>query len=213
MDKPYFRSLSSPKLEKPVSVVGLPGFGNVGKIAARLLIKFCHANIFAELYSPSFPDFVSVDSGGICHLPRYEFYTSSIGESQFIILTGNVQPSEEDIVAQYEIGDEILDFLDNYKCRYLVTTGGIPTPKSAGEVYVAATSSKLASEVVNIGAKVYGGGKIMESAGLMLGLAKKRGWEGICLLGATTGLKADRGSGFSVFKLLTKMLGIEKTGS
>src|SRR3990170_5915793 len=208
MDKPYFRYLSSPNLEKPVFVVGLPGFGNVGKIAAQLLIKFCHAQVFAELYSPSFPDFVSVDSAGICRLPRYEFYTSSVGGAQFVILTGDVQPSDEDIVAQYEICGEILDFLDGYKCRYLVTTGGIPTPKPAGEVYVAATSSKLASEIAKLGAQIYGGGKIMEAAGLMLGLAKKREWEGLCLLGATTGLKADRGSGFSVFKFLTKTLGI-----
>ena len=213
MNRPYFRSLFSPKLEEPVFVAGLPGFGNVGKIAAQLLIKFCRAKVFAELYSPSFPDFISVDSAGICHLPRYEFYTSSIGQTQFIILTGDVQPSEEDVVAHYEICGEILDFLDGYKCRYIIAAGGLPTPKPAGEVYVSATSSRLASEVANIGAQIYAGGKIMEAAGLMLGLAKNRGWDGVYLLGATTGLKADRGSGFSVFKFLTKMLRIEKAGS
>ena len=43
----------------------------------------------------------------------------------------------------------------------------------------------------------------------LLGLAKKRGFEGICLLGATTGLETDRRAAFSVFKLLMKSLGIE----
>ena len=67
MDKPYLRKLSKPTLENPIFVQGLPGFGNVGRIAAHLLIKFCDAKLFAELYSPSFPDYVSISSKG--HLP------------------------------------------------------------------------------------------------------------------------------------------------
>ncbi len=76
MDKPYFRQIFKPVLENPILVQGLPGFGNVGKVAAYLLIKFCGAKSFAELYSPSFPDYVSVNSSGICRLPRYEFYVA-----------------------------------------------------------------------------------------------------------------------------------------
>ncbi|NLD67028.1 MAG: proteasome assembly chaperone family protein, partial [Crenarchaeota archaeon] len=48
MDKPYLRKLSSPTLDNPIFVMGLPGFGNVGRIAAHLLIKFCGAKPFAE---------------------------------------------------------------------------------------------------------------------------------------------------------------------
>ncbi len=48
----------------------------------------------------------------------------------------------------------------------------------------------------------------MGATGLLLGIAKSRGWEGTCLLGATTGLKADRKAALSVFKFLMKMLGI-----
>jgi len=62
---------------------------------------------------------------------------------------------------------------------------------------------------VEKGAVLYGGGKIMGATGLLLGLAKSRGWEGVCLLGATTGIKADRGAALSVFKFLMKMLGTE----
>ena len=59
------------------------------------------------------------------------------------------------------------------------------------------------------GAVIYSKGKIMGATGLMLGLAKERGLNGVCLLGATTGFKADRGAGFSVFKFLMKALGNE----
>jgi proteasome assembly chaperone (PAC2) family protein len=76
MDKPYLREMFNPALENPVFVQGLPGFGNVGRIAAHLLIKFCEAKPFAELYSPSFPDYVSISSKGIAYLPKYEFYAA-----------------------------------------------------------------------------------------------------------------------------------------
>jgi len=201
--------LSQPKLENPVFVEGLPGFGNVGKMAARLIIEFTHANVFAELYSPSFPDYVVVNKDGLCLPPKYEFYTASLGKTQFIILTGNAQPSREDVVAHYELCDAILDFIAQYNCKFIATMAGVTTPKPAGEVYVAATSPELSAKAVEKGAVVYGGGRILGAAGLLLGLAKNRGWEGVCLLGATTGLKADRGAAYSVFKLLMRMFGSE----
>ncbi|MFQ6073955.1 MAG: PAC2 family protein, partial [Candidatus Bathyarchaeia archaeon] len=140
MDKPYFRIGFHPKLKTPVFVEGLPGFGNVGKIAARLLIEFTRAKVFAELYSPTFPDYVIVNREGICRPPRYEFYAATTGDTDFVILTGDAQPSLEDLKAHYLLCDEILEFAEQYGCRYLVTMGGMPAPKPAEEVYVAATS-------------------------------------------------------------------------
>ncbi len=207
MDKPYFRCFFEPPLEKPIFVEGLPGFGNVGKIAAQLLIEFTRAKVFAELYSPSFPDYVIVNEDGTCRPPRYEFYAASTEMNQFIILTGDSQPSLEDLLAHYDLCDEILDFAEKYGCKFIVTMGGVPTQQSGGEVYVAATSEKLALENVDKGALIYGKGRIMGATGLLLGLAKKRGWEGVCLLGATLGIRADRESALSVFKFLTKSLG------
>jgi len=100
-----------------------------------------------------------------------------------------------------------LGFAEKYGCKFIVTMGGVPTPQSGGEVYVAATSEKLALENVDKGALIYGEGRIMGATGLLLGLAKKRGWKGICLLGATTGLRADKEAALSVYKFLTKTLG------
>jgi hypothetical protein len=209
MDKPYFHMIFHPKLQNPVFVEGLPGFGDVGRIAARLFIEFTHARVFARLYSPSFPDYVIVNKNGICRPQRYEFYTAKLGEKDFIVLTGDAQPSVEDLKAHYLLCDQILDFVEKYGCRYLITMGGVPTPKPAEEVYVAATSPRLAEEIMKRGALLYGRGRIMGATGLLLGLAKNRGWQGVCLLGATTGLRADREAAFSVLKFLMKILGAE----
>jgi len=209
MDKPYFQQLFNPVLESPIFVQGLPGFGNVGKIATHLLTKFCGAKPFAELYSPSFPDYVSVNSKGICRLPKYEFYAAPMEKNDFIIMTGDTQPSFDDVVAHYELCSEILDFVEKYGCSFIVTIGGVPISEDKSQVYVAATSPRLAAEFMEKGAVIYSKGKIVGATGLMLGLAKERGLNGVCLLGATTGFGADRGAGFSVFKFLMKALGNE----
>lgn len=209
MDRLYFRQIFNPVLENPIFVQGLPGFGNVGKIAVHLLVKFCGAKPFAELYSPSFPDYVSVNSKGICHLPRYEFYAGPMEKNDFIIMTGDTQPSFDDVVAHYEVCSEILNFIEKRGCSFIVTIGGVPITEEKAQVYVAATSPRLAMEFMEKGAVIYSKGRIVGATGLMLGLAKERNLEGVCLLGATTGFKADRGAGFSVFKFLMKALGNE----
>jgi uncharacterized protein (TIGR00162 family) len=209
MDKPYFHQVSTVALENPIFVQGLPGFGNVGEIAAHLLVKFCGAKPFAELYSPTFPDYVSVNSKGICRLPRYEFYAAPMEKNDFIIMTGDTQPSFDDVVAHYEICDEILNFVQKQKPGFIITLGGVPLKEEKAQVYVAATSPRLALEFMEKGAVIYSRGRIMGATGLLMGLARERGLEGICLLGATTGFRADRGAGFSVFRFLMKALGNE----
>jgi proteasome assembly chaperone (PAC2) family protein len=209
MDKPYLREIFNPALENPIFVQGLPGFGNVGRIAAHLLIKFCSAKPFAELYSPSFPDYVSVSSKGICHLPRYEFYSAPIEKNNLVIMTGETQPSFDDVVAHYHVCAEIVDFVERLGCHFIVTMGGVPITEDKTQVYVAATSPRLATEFMEKGAVIYSKGRIVGGTGLTLALAKERNFEGVCLLGTTTGFKADRGAGFLVFKFLLKALGKE----
>lgn len=208
MDKPYFRELFNPILKSPIFVQGLPGIGNVGKIAAYLLIKFCGAKPFAELYAPFFPDYVSVDPDGVCQLPKYQFYASSMEKNDFIIMTGDTQPSFEDVVAHYDLCGDIVKFALKYDCSLVITMGGVPSSENKNEVYVAATSPRLVREFAEKGASIYRG-RIVGATGLMLGIAKENGLDGACLLGATTGFGADRGAGFSVFKLLTKALGYD----
>lgn len=203
------RKLSNPTLENPIFVQGLPGFGNVGRIAAHLLIKFFDAKLFAEMYSPSFPDYVSIDTKGICQLPHYEFYYAPMEKNNLVIMTGEIQPSFDDVVAHYDVCDSVLDFVETIGCRFIVTMGGVPIAEDKTQVYVAATSSRLATEFMEKGAVIYSKGRIVGGTGLTLALAKERKIDGVGLLGTTMGFKADKGAGFLVFKFLMKSLGKE----
>ncbi len=209
MEKPYLRELSKPNLENPTFIQGLPEFGNVGKIAARHFINTNNAKLFAELYSPSFQDYVSVNSKGICNLPRYEFYSATIDGGDFIVMSGETQPSFDDVLAHYTMSGEIVDYVQKLGCRFVITVGGVPTTAEKAQVYVAATSPRLASEFVEKGAVIYRRGRIVGGTGLTLALAKERGLEGACILGSTTGFESDKAAGLIVFKFLMKALGKE----
>lgn len=206
MDKPYFRQIFDPKLKKPVFVEGLTGLGNVGMIAARHLIESTGAKVFAELYAPYFPDYVKVNKDGTCTPPRYRFYAAKTEKTHYIILTGDSQPPMEDTLGYYDICDEILDFAEKQGSKFIITMGGLATPNPANEVYIAATSEQLAQKHVDKGTKIYSEGKIVGATGLLLALAKNRGWKGICLLGTTTGFGPERGVALLVFKTLTNIL-------
>ena len=206
MNKPYFRKLFEPQLENPIFVEGLTGLGNVGMIAARNFIESTGAKVFAELYAPYFPDYVVVKKDGTCHPPRYLFYAAKTGKSHYIILTGDSQPSMEDNLAHYDIYDEILNFVEKHGSKFIVTMGGVTTPKPGNEIYIAATSEKLAQKHLDKGVKIYSEGRIIGATGLLLGLAKRREWKGICLLGPATGFGAERGVALSLFNILINIL-------
>jgi uncharacterized protein (TIGR00162 family) len=198
--------LFEPQLKTPVFVEGLRGLGNVGMIAACHLIESTDAKLFAELYAPYFQDYVAVKKDGTCSPPRYRFYAAKTEKTDYIILTGDSQPSIEDTVAHYDLCDEILDFAEKYGSQFIVTMGGVVTTKPENDIYISATSQELAQKHASKGAQIYGEGRIIGATGLLLGLAKRRGWKGVCLLGATSGFGAERGTGLSVFKLLTSIV-------
>ena len=130
-------------------------------------------------------------------------------KNNLVIMTGETQPSFDDVLAHYQVCDEIVDFVEKLGCHFIVTMGGVPLTEEKAQVYIAATSSKLATEFMEKGSVIYSKGRIVGGTGLTLALAKERGFDGVCLLGATTGFKADRGAGFQVFKFLMKALGKE----
>jgi proteasome assembly chaperone (PAC2) family protein len=209
MDKPYLRVLSKPQLENPIFVQGLSGFGNVGRIAAHLLVNFFEAKPFAELYSPTFPDYISITSKGIACLPKYDFYYAPMEKNNLIIMSSEIQPSLDDVVAHYAICEDVLNFAESLGCKFIVTLGGVPITEDKTEIFVAATSNRIAADFVEKGGVVYSKGRIVGGTGIALALAKERALDGVCLLGTTLGFKADREAGFLVFKLLMQALGKE----
>jgi len=148
---------------------------------------------------------VFIDKKGICRPPKYEFYVSP-NSPNFVILMGDSQPALEDIPAFYELCSDILDYVSDLGCKSIITMDGAPTADPTKEIYVAATDKDLVKEYASKGAVAYKRRRIIGVSGLLLGLAKKRGLKGVCLLGSTSGFTADREAAFRVYRFLRKVM-------
>ncbi len=206
-----------PQLKDPALVVGLPGIGNIGRVAAGYLIKEMKAKKFAQLYSEHFFPFVVLHkSYQVRLLKNYFYYYKAQKPSQrdLIFLTGDCQSQSPH--GHYEVAEKILDFVAKYGVKNVFTIGGLATgemerkPKAYGSV----THKELVEQYKNAGIEFEVGkrvGYIVGAAGLLLGLAKEKGMKGVCILGETSGfpIVTDPKAAEIVLKSLTKILKID----
>src|SRR5947209_18278072 len=107
MDNIVIRYLDHPKLEDPIFIEGLPGIGNVGKLAAEHLKDELKGVQSAEIFSKYFPPQVLVQDDGQVKLVNNEMhYVRQNNETDLIRLTGDYHGLTTE--GQYELSDFIL---------------------------------------------------------------------------------------------------------
>ena len=82
----------SPILKSPVLIEGLPGIGNVGKVAVDFIIEEVGAEKMCEIFSYKLPHSVFVNDANLVELPSISLYSKRIKKKDFIFLAGDVQP-------------------------------------------------------------------------------------------------------------------------
>ncbi len=179
-----------PKLKNPVLIEGLPGIGNVGKISADFIIDEIKAKKLYDIFSYSFPHSVFVAENNLVELPSISIYYKKLKKNDLLILSGDVQPTDEE--SCYEFCEKILDIAKEYKCRQILTLGGIglhSEPKQP-KVYCTGNTKNSVKDFKNgfkVNEKLFGVvGPIIGVSGLLLGLAKRRNIEAVSLLAETS---------------------------
>jgi uncharacterized protein (TIGR00162 family) len=208
---------SRPKLKDPVFIEGLPGVGNVGRIAAGYLAEQIGAVKFAELMSSHFMPFVLLHQSSAVHVLKNEFYywkAKKSGQRDLIILIGDSQSIDPE--GHYEVAEEILKYVSKLGAKEMFTLAGLSIgektkkPKVIGAVSDPKLIKKYAKSGVDFdaGSRV---GTIVGASGLLIGLGKYYNMEGVCLLGETVGLPIipDPKSAEEILNVLTRMLGIK----
>jgi uncharacterized protein (TIGR00162 family) len=209
--------LEKAKLKNPILIEGLPGVGNIGRVAVGYMIAEMKAKEFAQLYSKHFFPFVMLHDEYQLHLLKNQFsYWKAKKKTQrdIIFLTGDCQSLSPH--GHYEVVEAILDFVQKLGVKEIITIGGLATGELEKDPQIlgSATSEKIMKKYkkfdidFNAGERV---GYIVGAAGLLPGLGKERGMEGVCLLGETSGfpIVTDPKSAEIVLDELTKMLGIK----
>ncbi len=182
-----------PQLNNPVMIEGLPGIGNVGKVAVDFMIDQLDAKKLCEITSNSMPHSVFVNEDNIVELPLIEVYYKSFNGKRrdIIFLVGDIQPLDEE--SCYEFSYTVLDLLKELKGKEMITIGGIglPAVPEKPKVYCTGNSKEAVKKFkqgIEVNEKLFGVvGPIVGVTGLLVGLAKEKNIDGVCLLAETYG--------------------------
>ena len=203
-----------PELSNAVLVEGLPGIGNVGKVAVDFMIDELKAKKVFEITSHNFPNAVFVNEENLVDLPKIEIYHKKMKNRDILFLGGDVQPIDER--SSYTFSDVILEVLHKNNIKEIITLGGIGLahiPKEP-KVYCTGNAKELIEEYKqeDMSEELYGVvGPIVGVTGLLLGLASKKDIKAIALLAETysnpmyLGVKASK----QIIKILNKKLHLD----
>jgi hypothetical protein len=204
------RLVTQPQLSQPVLICGLPGSGYVGKIAVDHIVRELKAERLGEVYSYSFPPQVVIKRDGSVDPIKNEFFAwhNPAGNSDLLIYTGDSQPVSPE--ANYELADRVLQVARDAGVRTVYTFGAYITGSftERPRVYATATNKALVGELAPLGVELMSEGSITGMNGLLLGMAKIRGMDGICFLGETSGYIIDAKAAQQVLEVLSKRLGL-----
>ncbi|HSQ53447.1 MAG TPA: PAC2 family protein [Acidobacteriota bacterium] len=211
MKSTVIKELVNVELKNPIMVEGFPGLGMVGSIATTYLVKQLKALKMATLYSPHFPYHVLVNKKGSARLLRGEFYfwKNETGENDFILLTGDSQA--QTIEGQFEVANSILDFAEKKNVKTVITLGGYRNEiEETPNVVAVSTNPTLFEKALKAKAiSSEAGTPIVGTAGLLLGLAKFRKIDALCLLGETRGYFPDPKTAKSILEILKRILAVD----
>lgn len=213
MDDVIVKVLERPVLRDPIFIEGLPGVGNVGKLAAEHIITEMKLTKFAEMYSKFLPPQVMVGDDGRITLVRHDFYyhRREAPERDLILLTGDFQGLTPE--GQYRLSYETIKLVKDLGATMVITLGGFGVIRMVSEPHVlgAVTDLPLRATFEEIGV-VFRKGEpssgIIGASGLLLGLGQLEGLKGICLMGETSGYFVDPRSARGVLEVLSKYLNL-----
>ncbi len=208
------KQLNKAKLNNTILIGGLPGIGNVGKIAIDFIIDNLKAKKIFELSSYKLPHCVFVNEDNLVELPTIEIFHKKLKNKSLLLLSGDIQPLDEP--SCYEFCNKVLDLFQQHNGKEIITLGGIAlnkTPKNP-KVYCTGTTHKI---IKKYQAGSYNKeiskliGPIIGVSGLLTGLAGQRKINAVTMLAETYAHPAYFGvkGAKEILKLLNKKLNLK----
>lgn len=223
-----------PELKNSIMFCGWPGIGNIGINAIDSLRRALGAEEFGQIEPWDFfdPREVTIEKGLLKNLefPSNKFYFQRVGNQDLIFFIGQQQPGEgrtryAEGQKAYQMAGLVLDVAEKFDCRRVYTSGAAVAQihhTSKPRVWAVPNSDKLVEEARQYDNTILmsaiegrkGQGVITGLNGLLLGVAKNRGLEAMCVMGEIpyylqgAPWPYPKGSR-SVIEVLTKILDID----
>lgn len=186
------KTRSRPKLTSPIMIAAWPGIADVAMIAATHLMRTLKFKELAEIEAPYFFDPVGVLAhNGIVQEPQFPrstfyYWKNRRAAADIILFIGEAQPA----TGSYDLANIVLDFGLRYHTTRLYTFAAALTKIHHTEeprVWGVSTSERMVEEMKNHNLFREGDAQIGGLNGLLLGVAKEKNIDGICLLGEIPG--------------------------
>jgi len=206
-----------PDVEKCVMLASWPGIGNVSLILARYLVAKLGAKEWGEIDPVYFFEPVGVMvKDNVVEQPRFPeskfyYWQDPSGKLGLVLFIGEEQPQPKG----YEMVETVLDAAEQLGVSRLFSVAAAVTKIHYAEetkVWGVATESALLDEFSRHKIILRGALKIAGLNGLILGRAKERGLEGMCLLGEVPGFATQMAhpkAALAVLSIFAEMLDIE----
>src|SRR5215211_3233202 len=129
-------------------------------------------------------------------------------KNDLILLTGDSQPVVPG--SEYVLSEQILDLITKFKISNIYSLASYVTGTFVNDpkIYGTATNPEMVKSFRSFNISTLDNGNITGMNGLILGLGKLRGIEGICLLGETSGYVIDAKASKHLLEILNNVLGI-----
>lgn len=185
--KKFIKLYAKPKLKSPVMLAAWPGVGNVSMVVANYLLDKLDFRDLAEIDASYFFDPIGVLARE--HLietpqfPQSHFYywKNRKSENDIILFIGDDQPD----VKIYDFAGCVLDLGEIFGVDRVYTCAAAMTNIHFTEqpkVWAVATNKKMANELKQYDLLQKGSIHIAGLNGLLLGLAKERDLDGVCIM-------------------------------
>ncbi|MET0011204.1 PAC2 family protein [Dehalococcoides mccartyi] len=215
MDKKY-KLNSRPKLKSPCLLAAWPGISNVALIVATYLARKLEFKELAEIDSPSFFDPIGVlVKDGVVEEPQFPqnrfYYLKNKQDNDIILFIGEDQPSAK----SYELANLILDVGQRFGVKKIYTFAAALTRIHHSEqprAWAVGTNPQVANELVERGLSGSCNLQISGLNGLLLGVAKERNIDGVCLLGEVPSYASrlqNPMAALVIVQILSKLLQLE----
>ena len=215
--KGLYKLHARPKLNAPNMVAAWPGISNVSIIVATFLKKGLAFKNLGEINAAHFFDPIGVSAkDNLVDAPqfpqsRFYYFKNKDGGSDLILFIGDDQPSSRG----YELANCVLDVGERFQVKRTYTCAAAMTRIHHTEppkVWGVATNETAIDDLKRYELERKGNLQISGLNGLLLGAAKERKMESICLLGEVptyTPRIQNPMSALAVLEVLTRMLDVE----
>jgi proteasome assembly chaperone (PAC2) family protein len=182
------RLYKRPRPQSCAMLASWPGIGDVSLTAAKYLVEKLNAAEIGEIEPIHFFEPVGVSvKDNLVESPRFpesKFYYWQYPKAGkgLLIFIGEEQPSFKG----YELVNCVLDVAQRFRVSRIYSCAAAVTRIHHSEeikVWGAATTSNLVEELAKHNVILRGNLRIAGLNGLILGMAKERGMDGVCLLG------------------------------